>query len=206
MKYRVVGWTDYDGDDVPDAGSRIGYAERHAIIDEIKRNGYLFSGWEHQEGWRTVPVLNDGKKRCFSQRGWGGVMAEAHGCYAPYDYARFTFYESIDERRVKKPSTGFSPDSFTPEGELAESFTLAAEAEVFHSAKENNPFRINDVDALRYLDAGDTLTLTHGDEAINFFVTDVERERTKLSPEGANEPLPSTVVLVTHDPTKIKAE
>ena len=206
MKYRVVGWTDYDGDDVPDSGSRIGYAERHAIIDEIKRNGYLFSGWEHHEGWRTVPVLNDGKKRCFSQRGWGGVMAEAYGCYAPYDYARFTFYESIDERTVKKPSTGFSPRSFTPEGELAESFTLAAEAEVFRLAKENNPFRIDDTDALRYLDAGDTLTLTHGEETLTFFVTDVERERINFSPEGANELPPSTVVLVTHDPTKIKAE
>ena len=107
---------------------------------------------------------------------------------------------------VKKPSTGFSPRSFTPEGELAESFTLATEAEVFRSAKENNPFRINDVDALRYLDAGDTLTLTHGEETLTFFVTDVERERINFSPEGANEPLPSTVVLVTHDPTKIKAE
>ena len=64
MKYKVVGWTSYDGDDVPDSEGRIGYAECCAIIDAIKEHGYLFSGWDHQEMFDCAPVLNDGKRRC----------------------------------------------------------------------------------------------------------------------------------------------
>ena len=174
MKYRVVGWTEYDGDDVPDTRGRIGYAECCAVIDDIKANGYLFSGWDHQESLRCVPVLNDGKKRCFSQRGWGGIMAEAYGYTGAYDYSLFTFDESIDPEKVKKPSKGFSSYSFTPETDLCEHFDLTVEEAVFCRATDN-PFRIDETDALRYLDVGDTLTLRFGDESLTLFVTDVDR-------------------------------
>ena len=195
MKYRVVGWTDYDGDDVPDSGSRISFAECHAIIDEIKKQGYLFSGWDHQEGWRTVPVLNDGKKRCFSQRGWGGIMAEAYGYTDPYDYSLFTFYESIRPEKVKKPQSGFFPQSFTPETELAEHFTLKVDEALFRAAQANDPLRMKDVEELRYLDAGDTLTLCLEGEALTLLVTKVERTR-DISRTDAKE---GTTVVITYD-------
>ena len=175
MKYRVVGWTEYDGDDVPEARGRIGYAECCAVIDDIKANGYLFTGWDHQESFRCVPVLNDGKKRCFSQRGWGGIMAEAYGYTGPYDYSLFTFDESIDPEKVKKPTRGFYAHGFTPETDLCEHFDLTVEETVFRHAETENPFRIDETDALRYLDVGDTLTLRFGDEALTLFVTGVER-------------------------------
>lgn len=175
MKYRVVGWTDYDSDIVPEARGRIGYAECCAIIDEIKKHGYLFSGWDHQECLYCVPVLNDGKKRCFSQRGWGGIMAEAYGYTDPYDYSLFTFYESIDPEKVKKPSGGFCSKSFTPETDLCECFSLSVEESVFRRVETENPFYLDETDTLRYLDAGDTLTLCLGDEMLAFSVTGVDR-------------------------------
>ena len=41
MKYKVVGWADYDGMDVLSSKGTIGFAERNAIIDEIKKHKYL---------------------------------------------------------------------------------------------------------------------------------------------------------------------
>ena len=122
MKYKVIGWTYYDNNEIIDSGNRIGFAERYAIIDEIRKHKYLFSGWDHQESFEgVVPILNDGRKRCFSQRGWGGVMAEAYGHMKDYDYASFTFYGSLDNSKTK-----YAPDDFdrTHLGEVVETVVL----------------------------------------------------------------------------------
>ena len=104
MKYKVIGWTYGDDYEFPTSQEQIGFAERNAIIDEIKKHKYLFSGWHHQESWENcVPILNDGKKREFSQRGWGGVMAEAYDNFDDYGYSIYTFYQSIDEKYLKFP-------------------------------------------------------------------------------------------------------
>ena len=78
MKYKVIGWTYYDNEEILSQRGTIGFAERNAIIDEIRKHKYLFTGYDHQEGYNTVPILNDGRARLFSQRGFGGLMAEAY--------------------------------------------------------------------------------------------------------------------------------
>ena len=176
MKYKVVGWTSYDDMSVEDSGNTIGFAERHAIIDNIKANGYLFSGYDHQEMWDCAPVLNDGKKRCFSQRGWGGVMAEAHGYFGAYDYSLFTF--GIKEEAVKRPRNYFVADNFTPEEDLAEHFEIDVDEGIFALAKSLNPFFLPDLPELRFIDAGDTLTLHFGEKSAHFNnITDINRNR-----------------------------
>ncbi len=180
MKYRVVGWTSYDGCEVSDKQGAIGFAERHAIIDDIQKNGYLFTGWDHQEMLDCAPVLNDGKRRCFSQRGFGGLMAEAHAAFGEYDYAGFTFYESIDPSRKKLPKIGFDPEAFTPEENLAEEVVLTVPAELLFAAKAGSSVTFDDSPALRYLDAGDTLTLITDGEEVTLCVLDVDRERIAL--------------------------
>lgn len=178
MKYRVVGWISYDCSDVPDKTGAIGYAERHAIIDDIQKNGYLFTGWDHQERLDCAPVLNDGKRRCFSARGFGGVMAEAHGALGAYDYAGFTFYESIDASHKKYPKQFFDPEGFTPEEDLQEEIPLAVPCALLQEAREGNILTLIDPPALRYLDAGDTLILTaDGEPPLTLCVADVARER-----------------------------
>lgn len=173
MKYRVVGWTSYDDASVEDSSGRIGFAEQNAIIDDIKANGYLFSGYDHQELWDCAPVLNDGKRRCFTQRGWGGVMAKAHGYFGDYDYSLFAF--GINEEYAKYPKQPFCAEDFTPEENLAEHFEIEVSEEIFAFACANITFFLPDIEALRFIDAGDTLTLRAGEKSASFAVADIGR-------------------------------
>ena len=43
MKYRVVGWTEYDNPNVP--MESCSPAAMQAILRDIRENGYLFTGW-----------------------------------------------------------------------------------------------------------------------------------------------------------------
>ncbi len=173
MKYKVVGWTSYDDTSVEDSGGRIGFAEQNAIIDNIKENGYLFSGYDHQELWDCAPVLNDGKKRCFTQRGWGWVMAKAHGYFGAYDYSLFAF--GVNEEYAKRPKAYFCAEYFTPEENLCEHFEIEVCEEIFAFAERQNPFFLPDYDSLRFIDAGDTLTLRCGEKSAEFKVSDIGR-------------------------------
>ena len=40
MKYKVIGWTYGDDYEFPTSQEQIGFAERNAIIDEIKKHKY----------------------------------------------------------------------------------------------------------------------------------------------------------------------
>lgn len=80
MHYEVVGWTAMLDDEYPDfiPKSDLDYnAARLAVIREIRKNSYSFSGDMHENRDFGVPVLNSGKKFCASMRGWGSLMAEA---------------------------------------------------------------------------------------------------------------------------------
>ncbi len=185
MKYRVIGWTYYESNEFLDSGNTIGFAERNAIIDEIRRHGYLFSGFHHQESWDgVVPILNDGRKRCFSQRGWGGVMAEAYGHEGKYDYAAFTFSGSLSEEGLRFAPECYSLDDVTPEVIENEDFTVTVNEGLFALAKVRNPFYLEDTEALRYLDHDDTVTLRCGDETLFFVVKDVDRSPTAAGPKA----------------------
>ena len=138
MKYKVIGWTYYDNEEILSQRGTIGFAERNAIIDEIRKHKYLFTGYDHQEGYNTVPILNDGRARLFSQRGFGGLMAEAYNKMGDYDYASFTFYESIDERYKKYPKDEFILDDKNYEYVENESFEINVSKELFELAKNKN--------------------------------------------------------------------
>lgn len=185
MKLRVVGWAYYDDD--MEQGD-IGWAARNAIIDDIKAHGYLFSGWAHQECDCCAPVLNDGKLYCFSQRGWGGVMAEAHGYNGRMDYARFAF--AMDAEDEIRPKYAFDEDTFVPEYDLNQRFELQVSNATFDQAQSESKVKfmgntefterkvvLDDLPELRYLDEGDTLALVCGQEIAEYTVLDVERKR-----------------------------
>ena len=180
MKYRVVGWTHWESWDVEDSGSTIGFAERNAIIDDLIKHQYSFSGYEHQEMDCCAPVLNDGKKRTYSQRGWGGVMAEAHGMTEPMDYAAFSFGSGHGS---KYPYDEFDPSEFEPEEDLNEEITLAVSDILFGQDTERE-FLLPDVHALRYLDRGDHLILTSGEQTARYLISDVGRSRTTKQDEA----------------------
>ncbi len=170
MKLKVVGWTYYDNTDV-DEGEN-GWAATNAVIDEIKKKGYLFSGYDHQEGFDCAPILNDGKMRRFSQRGFGGIMAEAHGYTGRMDYALFSF--------GIKSSAMVTPDDFKSEyfveRHLSERFTLEVSEDIFKSARAGE-IKLDDLSELRYIDEDDVLELTCCDKTAVFQVADVDRKK-----------------------------
>lgn len=174
MKLRVIGWTYYD-DDLPQGEN--GWAARNAVVDEIKKRGYIFSGWSHQEALCCVPVCNDGKMYCFSQRGWGDIMAEAHGYTGRMDYVRFAFVSSIDYDSEIRPKQEYNEDAFIPEGDLSERFELEVTQHIFDDAQQTRKIKLDDLPALRYLDAGDTLALTCNQKTVEYTVADVDRAR-----------------------------
>lgn len=181
MKYKVIGWIWYEDYSVPFYDKTITFAQRNAIIDEIKKNRYLFSGWHHQEYWgNCVPILNDGKKRGFSQRGWGGVMAEAYGEIEDYSYANYTFSESLRHSSLRFPSEEFNPYDFVCEPLENEHFDVGVSEELFNIAKTKNPFYLEDIESLRYIETNDTITLHYNEESLTFLVADIDRNKKEV--------------------------
>lgn len=88
--YKVIGWTDWDGNDYPvNKGS---VAADLAVIECVRQNGYAFGGDSHQNRKGCCPVLNDGTKVRYSMRGWGSIMASALNIDDPEGYAYMEWY------------------------------------------------------------------------------------------------------------------
>ena len=174
MKYRVVGWVSYDD---PDVEARYASpAAIAAIIDDIRDNGYLFSGHDHGAYPDCAPVLNDGKKRLFSERGFGALMAEAHGDYSRMGYSSYAFGHFREADGAVMPDIPFFPDEFVPEEDLNEEISVEATAKD-RAAADGGRLTLRDAEALRFLDAGDTLTLLLPEGRASYLVTEVERRR-----------------------------
>ena len=80
---RVTGWTDWQfreetGVGIPEVPREMYDAAEAAVVREVKKRGYKFTGSAHQEADNCVPVING--QYCFqcSTRTWGWIMAEAH--------------------------------------------------------------------------------------------------------------------------------
>lgn len=203
MKYKVIGWTYYDNYDTPAYNKQIGFAERNAIIDEIKKHKYLFTGWHHQEYFdNCVPVLNDGKKRMFSQRSFGGIMAEAYGYTEDLDYVRYTFHQSIDNSDLKIPNNEFDIEEFKPEELINEHFDVFVSEGLFDIAKKKNPFYLEDLEELRYIDTNDTITLNYNNESLTFLVSDIDRNKKELKFKYPELISTKYKIIVTHKPIK----
>ena len=173
MKYKVIGWTYFDGDEFPDGD--ITFAVRHAIVDDIRKRGYLFSGYDHQEMLCCCPVLNDGKKRSFSQRGFADVMAEAHGECEPYSYARYMM--GIREEYVKRPSDHPSLLEVSDTDTLREEFTIEVSSEALRRSTSEGRLALPDPANLRYVERGDEILLCAEGMSARFAVTDVDRRK-----------------------------
>ena len=197
MKYKVIGWV-YSGDSELLTAKNDSFAQRNAIIDEIRKHKYLFTGYDHQESWEpVVPVLNDGRKREFSQRGWGGVMAEAYGKMEDYDYSLYTFNGSIVN--PKYPEDELDIEDFKPEVIENEHFEVNVTKELFDIAKTQNPFYLEDEESLRYIDANDTITIHCGEESLTFVVKDINRNKKEVELKNADQLIKGKYkVIVTH--------
>ena len=203
MKYKVIGWTYYENYDIPFSNGGIGFAERNAVIDEIRKHKYMFTGWHHQESWNNcVPILNDGKKRGFSQRGWGGVMAEAYGEMGDFDYASYAFFGGGDDSNLRYPNNEFEIEDFVSEPLENEHFDVEVSEGLFEIAKKKNPFYLEDLDSLRFIDANDTITLRCNDETLTFLVADVNRDKKEIKFSKHHLIEGKYKIIITHKPMR----
>lgn len=202
MKLRVVGWVAPYA--VTEQGE-VSWAVRNAIIDEIRKHGYEFSGPTHGESGCT-PVLNNGKKYLFSTRGWGDIMAEAHGYTGSMDY--LIYYMPPEHGGEKCPDTDLNEFDYvsvedmeetlaffynddeeyrnellntskflTPETDLNERMELQVTQDIVDRAFGEGKITVPVLPRLRYLDRGDTLALICGEDAYEFTVEEVVRKR-----------------------------
>lgn len=103
-EWRVIGWTTgdwykyfYNDEPLPDEAYQ-------AVVDDIREHGYLFTGEDYQDSNYCTPVFNNYRMGNFSRRGFGGMMAEAHGHTDQYAYALYTDGWSIKEKKKKFPT------------------------------------------------------------------------------------------------------
>lgn len=191
MKLRVVGWTYYENTLFKEGD--VNWAARNALVDEISKNGYLFSGYDHQECYNCAPVFNDGKIRRFSQRGFADVMAEANG---DNDYMAYTWYMfGLNRAKCKYPEKEIYTDDVEAEKNLEETFVVEVDEQTFANTSTvkrletgsyvfiNRTIKLLDSPKLRYIAEGDTLVLTCNGKHSAFRIMEVERDRGLSSEE-----------------------
>ena len=173
MKYRVVGWTDptdeYVEYEEPSEGAT------NAIIDDIRANGYLFTGMDHQGCANCVPVLNDGKMRIYSDREFGDLMAEAHNGGSYLEFA-FGFYDELEGGNTPPDKKHFYIENFIPE-DISENFELEVSARELKRARTEKEIRIDDDEALRYIDKGDYVSIKCGEVSEKYKVLSAYRRK-----------------------------
>lgn len=75
---KIVSWEKYDTEKYPGMEPPESWEAEQITIEEIKKHGYLFNGFYHQNGEHGCPVFDNGKQFVASLRVWGGIMQEAH--------------------------------------------------------------------------------------------------------------------------------
>ena len=176
MKLRVIGWTFYDDDKYPEG--EVDEASYQAIRDDIKKNGYVFTGWHHQEINKCAPVLNDGCIRRFTQRGWGGIMADALDKKEPYAYSWFAFNTPFDTgMKIKLPDKGVNEEEIVPEAEIFGEHIIEADDRLLSDALENEEIRLPDREENKYLRRNDIIILVNKGAEYRFKVEDIEYKK-----------------------------
>ena len=79
MDLKIVGWTDFDSEYPSATIANEDLSQVISIlVDEIRKNGYAFSGEKHQYSLTGVPVFDNGTCLRASMRSWGMIMTFAY--------------------------------------------------------------------------------------------------------------------------------
>ena len=70
--------------------------------------------------------------------------------------------------------------SFSPKIVENEHFDIEVNEGLFNIAKKKNPFYLEDIESLRYIDKDDTITLHHNNEYLTFLVKAVDRNKKEI--------------------------
>ena len=188
MKIRVIGWTNYSDSRFENDG--VTYAEFEAIANDIRENGYMFTGMHHQGYKYCVPVLNDGKKRTFSERGFGKVMARGHDVYTSGGYVDYAFNWGYSSDELKMPGKEREiPDGYVPDNpeDLYEEFEIEVSREDFDKARDEGVLSFNHDFKYRLMSGGDYLVVKCGPSVANYRISRYERRESHENPTRERE-------------------
>ena len=174
MKYKVIGWTYYDDTTYPDCDNT--WAITNAVMDDIKAHGYCFTGEHHQEDANCTPILNNGKMVTFSRRGFGGIMAEAHGELGPYAYALFTDKYGVKESALVFPDGTVHQEQIVAQEQLMEEYTIQVDKQVFDSITTDGLYKTIDKQDYRYMEIGEKVHFVCEGQTACFNIVDIERK------------------------------
>lgn len=178
MRYEVIGWIDCELSDYP-KHKYITAPIDAVIIKEIRKHGYLFGGDAHE---RYCPLLNDGTYVRYSWRGWGRIMALAHG-YDESEYMMAYMDDMIDPKMRKYPQDLDINDSrIVLKDSLVETFVMHLRDDMFYAIKEGTKtveVRLFD-EKRKLIDIGDYIEFIKMDntEHIKKRVVDLRIKRT----------------------------
>ena len=175
MKIKVIGWTDWEDNDYDDGV--IDRAAYNAILQNMRENGYFFTGWHHQEDFTCAPVLNDGKIRRFTQRSWGGLIADLKGLKGRYSYAAYAFDFGESDGFVKPKFKEISESDVLSGAELSENYEIKVRSDVLRRIKTKEEMKLADLPEYNYMAEGDTVKLISKSETCRFIITSFSTEK-----------------------------
>jgi len=177
MKLKVIGWVWYDDTTYP--GESVDWAAYNAVVDDVKANGYCFTGYHHQEMFDCVPVLSDGKMRRFSQRGWGDLMATVMGLKGRYAYSAYAFSSPFNENDDFVMPSGRDVDEsqiLSPE-ELVDEYRVTIRIDSLRRGEESGTLRLPDRDEYRFMAVGDIIVFLNKGEEYRYRITQLEKKK-----------------------------
>lgn len=77
---KVTGWTNWDDQNYDEFYGTVAAENEvmQAVVDEIRKHGYKFTGEYHQYGDYGAPIIDGKWKYTLGQRRWGHVMVRAY--------------------------------------------------------------------------------------------------------------------------------
>lgn len=175
MKLKVIGWTHYDDENYETDESL--WASYYAVLEDVIKNEYLFTGYHHQEYDYCCPVLNNGKKVIFSQRGFGGLMATAHGYNKTYDYALFSFPFEETTNALKLPTVRPDHNLIVDEKELFENFEIKVDIESYATADIMNELQLKSLPEYNLMEVGDSIKLISEKSSCKYKIVSINRKK-----------------------------
>lgn len=177
MKLKVIGWVWYEDNAYP--GGERDYAAYNAVVDDVRERGYCFTGYHHQEEFDCAPVLNDGKVRRFSQRGWGGLMADVKGLRGRYAYSVYAFSSPFNEDDDFVMPKGRDVDEsliLSPE-ELVDEYRVKIRIDSLQRVRESGKLRLPDREEYRFTAEGDVIVFLNRGGEYRYRITHMEKNK-----------------------------
>ena len=113
----IIGYSSYDNSEfLPMKDEEFNDKMIDMIVDDIKKNGYFYTGEDQQDNPDCCPVFSNYRIMRFSRRGFGFIMARACGYEDKMAYSLFMDRFMINSKKKKFPD-GKSIPMYNEKGE-----------------------------------------------------------------------------------------